>query len=166
MIAAVEELAAHARAVAHVLALESADLLSLDNDRWGLLAESHVWKADHSDPLKNIESAITECENNLLNTPREGLDLICIADLASWRRVLFVMPMRWQDPHPDMPAGLRLGSLVGSGMFNSDTNPTEPSPHGKIGMRNWKLADVVSDDVMDHLEAGPLSGRDWELGYT
>lgn len=35
MIAAVEELAAHGRAVAHVLALESADLLLLDNDRWG-----------------------------------------------------------------------------------------------------------------------------------
>jgi hypothetical protein len=35
MIAAVEELAAHARAVVHVLALESAELLLLDNDRWG-----------------------------------------------------------------------------------------------------------------------------------
>jgi hypothetical protein len=170
---------------------------------YGLLAESHEWKADLSNPLKNVESAITDFEKQMLNSPREGLDFICIADLGSWRRVLFVMPMRWQDSHPGTQSGLRLGSFIGSGMFNSDADPsgpvptlspltrfigalwgklalndptlesiagglraTEPSPHGKIGMRNWRLANVVSDDVIDHLEAGPLSGRDWELGYT
>ncbi|WP_353806672.1 DUF6602 domain-containing protein [Mycobacterium sp.] len=100
---------------------------------YGLLAESHDWKADHSDPLKNIESAVTECENNLLNSPREGLDLLCIADLASWRRVLFVMPMRWQDPHPGMQAGLRMAATGrtregGRTEPASDATSTQRSP--------------------------------------
>jgi hypothetical protein len=169
---------------------------------YGLLAESHAWKSPSSKPFDNVETAITEFEASHLNSPREGLDLICIADLGCWRRVLFVMPMRLQGAHPEMQPGLRLGSFVGSGMFNSDREPggpvptlspltrfvgalwgklalndptlepiadglraTEPSLHGKAGMKNWKLADVVSDDVMDRLEVGPVSGRDWELGY-
>lgn len=168
---------------------------------YGLLAESHEWKSPQSKPSDNVENSLAEFDMNL-DSPREGLDLLCVADLACWRRMVVVLPMRLQDAHPDMDAGLRLGSRVGSGMINSDEpsseliptlspltrfvgalwsklalndptlepiaggfRATEPALRGRAGLRNWKLADVVSDDVIDRMEAGPLIGSDWELGY-
>jgi hypothetical protein len=170
---------------------------------YGLLAESHEWKSVESQPHKNVEKAILDYDTAEINSPREGLDLICVADLACWRRVTFALPMRLTsnaltNSRPD----LRLASSVGSGIFNADQGAaqglpflspltrfigslwgklalndpglepvasgfqaTEPLPHGNIGMKNWKLADVVSDDVMDKLEAGPTFGADWALGY-
>lgn len=40
-----------------------------------------------------------------------------------------------------------------------------PRRHAEVAAEPWWSYVAVSDDVMDYLEAGPLSGRDWELGY-
>ena len=50
----------------------------------GLLAHSHSWKSDKSQPVENIERAIREADAEYVDHPREMLDLICVADLGGW----------------------------------------------------------------------------------
>ncbi len=51
---------------------------------YGLLAHSHVWKNKGSKPLENIEDHLIEADNQIVEHPRETLDLLCVADLATW----------------------------------------------------------------------------------
>lgn len=62
---------------------------------FGLLAESHDWKADASTPKDNIKKITDEFDRDLVKSPREGLDLMCIADLGTWRRITMVLPERF-----------------------------------------------------------------------
>jgi hypothetical protein len=54
---------------------------------YGLLGQSHNWKAPRSNPVKNVFNAVRDFDRTRLETPREGLDLICIADLGCWSRL-------------------------------------------------------------------------------
>ncbi|PRX22465.1 hypothetical protein BX659_12819 [Orenia metallireducens] len=51
---------------------------------YGLLAHSHSWKNENSTPIKNIEQTLYREDKKQVNHPREMLDLICVADLATW----------------------------------------------------------------------------------
>jgi hypothetical protein len=51
---------------------------------YGLLAHSHSWKGAASTPLENVEAALREADAEKVAHPREMLDLLCIADLATW----------------------------------------------------------------------------------
>ncbi|BBZ74390.1 hypothetical protein MPRS_54830 [Mycobacterium paraseoulense] len=62
---------------------------------FGLLGESHEWKAPGSDPKENIKSATTDFDRDLVMSPREGLDFICIADLGAWSRLSIVVTERF-----------------------------------------------------------------------
>ncbi|UXA16738.1 DUF6602 domain-containing protein [Mycobacterium sp. SMC-4] len=64
---------------------------------YGLLGQSHNWKADNSTPPENVQAIANELERELVAAPREGLDLICIADLGAWTRKTFVSPQRFLD---------------------------------------------------------------------
>lgn len=61
---------------------------------FGLLAHSHAWKGQASTPIRNVENALLENEQQLVEHPREMLDILCIADLATWiaTRQTFVGP--------------------------------------------------------------------------
>lgn len=50
---------------------------------YGLLAHSHSWKGDNSDPIGNIERAL-EAASPSVTHPRFEMDLLCVADLATW----------------------------------------------------------------------------------
>jgi hypothetical protein len=51
---------------------------------YGLLSHSHVWKGDASTPEANIASRLKEADQKYVNHPRFQLDLLCVADLATW----------------------------------------------------------------------------------
>jgi hypothetical protein len=50
----------------------------------GLLAHSHSWKGEDSKPIVNIEEAIQKSDKENVQHPIECLDLITVADLATW----------------------------------------------------------------------------------
>lgn len=50
---------------------------------YGLLAHSHAWKGDRSQPITNIERAADIASAAVVH-PRLLVDLICVADLATW----------------------------------------------------------------------------------
>jgi hypothetical protein len=52
---------------------------------YGLLAHSHSWKSQRSEVEKKISAILREHEVN--SRPREGIDLVCIADLNCWSRI-------------------------------------------------------------------------------
>ncbi|MGH3524908.1 MAG: hypothetical protein ACRDU4_19290, partial [Mycobacterium sp.] len=55
---------------------------------YGVLAHSHAWKGENSKPTENIENRLRE---QAAANPREQLDIVCVADLASWFRAVFVI---------------------------------------------------------------------------
>ena len=62
---------------------------------FGLLGESHDWKAPASTPKENIKAITDELDKELIKSPREGLDLICVADLGAWTRIITVLPQEF-----------------------------------------------------------------------
>lgn len=51
---------------------------------YGLLAHSHSWKGEKSTPIDNIEHKLEKVDRAVITHPREMLDLVCVADLATW----------------------------------------------------------------------------------
>ncbi|MFD7320628.1 DUF6602 domain-containing protein [Streptomyces sp. NPDC059875] len=60
---------------------------------YGVLAHSHRWKGENSDPLVNIDQALWKGLQGLEH-PREMLDVVCVADLATWwaAKIPWVLP--------------------------------------------------------------------------
>ena len=50
---------------------------------YGLLAHSHSWKKENSSPFSVIENHIMTADKSLSH-PSEMVDMICVADLATW----------------------------------------------------------------------------------
>ncbi|HEX7167583.1 MAG TPA: DUF6602 domain-containing protein [Acidimicrobiales bacterium] len=60
---------------------------------FGLLAHSHSWKGAASSPQDNVTNGLLRCLEDVVDHPREMLDLVCIADLATWHSsVVTAMP--------------------------------------------------------------------------
>ncbi|HEY9824910.1 MAG TPA: DUF6602 domain-containing protein [Stenomitos sp.] len=59
----------------------------------GLLAHSHVWKAAGSTPIENVEKHLVARSEDYATEPKEVIDLVCVADLATWSKT--------QQIHPD-----------------------------------------------------------------
>jgi hypothetical protein len=51
---------------------------------YGLPAHSHSWRAPGSTPLQNIGDALQMAGERKVTHPRLGLDVLCVADLATW----------------------------------------------------------------------------------
>ena len=51
---------------------------------YGLLAHSHSWKGRRSTPEDNIRRKLLESDIARASHPRECLDLLCVADIATW----------------------------------------------------------------------------------
>lgn len=59
---------------------------------FGLLAHSHNWKGEKSTPIKNVENHLRTLSDSAVSHPRELIDFVCVADLASWRIRKMLMP--------------------------------------------------------------------------
>ena len=64
---------------------------------YGLLAHSHSWKGPNSTPEDNIRQKLLESDRLHVLHPRECLDLLCVADLATWSL------SKWTFPLPERP---------------------------------------------------------------
>lgn len=53
---------------------------------YGLLAHSHSWKSPSSKPIDKVSGQFLQHEKIEISHPKELIDLICIADLATWSR--------------------------------------------------------------------------------
>ena len=51
---------------------------------YGLLAHSHSWKGENSTPEDNIDQRLCEADKSHASHPRYQLDMLCVADLATW----------------------------------------------------------------------------------
>jgi len=61
---------------------------------YGLLAHSHSWKDESSQPTTNIENALWEADAAEVHHPRECIDFITVSDLATWT----TMKMTYLNP--------------------------------------------------------------------
>ncbi len=68
---------------------------------YGLLAHSHSWKGPNSTPEDNIERKLLESDCLHVSPPRQGLDLLCVADLAAWTlgKSVFLSPLPSLGPN-------------------------------------------------------------------
>lgn len=56
---------------------------------YGLLAHSHSWTRPKSRPLVNIEKKLLDSDKASPGNPRAMLDVVCVADLATWTGARF-----------------------------------------------------------------------------
>lgn len=54
---------------------------------YGLLAHSHSWEDANSKPVPNIDKRLLKADEHAVTHPREMLDVLCVADLATWNAV-------------------------------------------------------------------------------
>lgn len=59
---------------------------------YGLLAHSHEWKQENSNPINNIRRAIKQYDHEIIKHPIEMPDLICVSDLRTWSSVKVIVP--------------------------------------------------------------------------
>lgn len=149
---------------------------------FGLLGESHGWKkAD--DPKEKIKMLVDGFDMEV-STPREGLDMICVADLGYWVRSTSIikaetlrsiqMPAALAQNMPKEVADfLTAGDMVMSGLRHKydDPQPLSPLTHF-IGSLWAKLA--INDPTLRPLadgfritntfpQGGSLAFRRWPL---
>ncbi|WP_280442245.1 DUF6602 domain-containing protein [Nocardia brasiliensis] len=58
---------------------------------YGMLAHSHTWNNPTSKPIETITSRLVEFDTKYSSAPREALDLLCVADLNCWSRLIEIM---------------------------------------------------------------------------
>ena len=70
---------------------------------YGLLAHSHSWKGEKSTPEANIARNLSKSDE-FVSHPRQGLDFLCVADLAAWTslKVARILPRMIQSVHPSL----------------------------------------------------------------
>lgn len=60
---------------------------------YGLLARSYSWKGEDTVPASHIEQKFLEADGLYVVHPRECLDLLCVANLGTWRAVKVLAPL-------------------------------------------------------------------------
>lgn len=136
---------------------------------YGILAHSHRWKQPGSNPTENITRALVELDQEHSKHPREGLDLVCVADLDCWSRVTTVSTF----PEPGTPravidpyGGVRSGFFV-----EGEPRPTGPPVATLISLLLNKLSyrDPTVKPIADGLRLTSSGGdgdgdlRHWYL---
>jgi hypothetical protein len=51
---------------------------------YGILSHSSSWESPGSRAVDNVTKILMECQSNMIAHPREEIDRICVADLATW----------------------------------------------------------------------------------
>ncbi|MCV7286881.1 hypothetical protein H7J87_16265 [Mycolicibacterium wolinskyi] len=120
---------------------------------FGLLGESHEWKSA-PDPKEKIKNLLNERDRDKVNAPREGLDMLCIADLGYWSRSTSVIPeklLKNSDQLVHQLIGTEAFVLSGMRHKYDDPQPLSPLTHF-IGSLWSKLA--INDPTLQPLADG------------
>lgn len=130
---------------------------------YGLLAHSHSWKRKNSKPMENVNKRLLEADRSHISHPRECLDVLCVADLATWavQKITFLSPQQLIANNADVldtatkvlgPDGSALSSYIGH--TSSPGNLVEPfTPIGgliyylsrMLAWENPALRDLATD---------------------
>ena len=127
---------------------------------YGLLTHSHSWKGNNSAPEDNVKLKLRESDYLHVSHPRQGLDLLCVADLAAWTlsKVTFFGPR-----------GAALSSYMGH-TSSSDHQVEHFTPIGVLisHLTGWLAREDPSlRDLADYYRITNISGsgggssRDW-----
>lgn len=149
---------------------------------FGLLAESHSWKkAD--DPKLKVKALVEEFDKEV-RTPRDGLDMLCVADLGYWVRSTSIvkgetlrsmrMPLSLAQNMPPEIVDLMSGQdIVMSGLRHDydDEDPLSPLAHligslwGKLAINDKTLRPLADGFriTKTYPDRGGLTFRRWPL---
>jgi Domain of unknown function (DUF6602) len=152
----------------------------------GLLAHSHGWQGEASTPTDNVTTAATKHEAELVQHPRESLDLICVADLGTWAlaRLPFIEtvgPPRAGtsriEAHPElspMPVASFVTHLLRSLSYADSTLRPMTAGLEALNMlaigagepRFWDLDEVFSEEVRNQIPMRlDRENVDWQAVY-
>jgi len=112
---------------------------------YGLLAHSHSWKRPGSAPVKNVDSTLRKADSDIAKQPREMLDLLCVADLGTWR------VLKW-SPGSVFPVADDLTQSVTTSFVGPLT--AEARQNTPIGVL---LAELLRRMAWEHRELRPLA---------
>lgn len=126
---------------------------------FGLLGESHEWKAPGSTPKDNIKAITNEFDRDIVESPREGLDLLCVADLGTWSRTTAVLPQKFmarqewsEELRVAFTGSAEIESLVLTGMRH-DYEQTSLSPLTNFIGSLWGML-AINDSTLKPLADG------------
>lgn len=153
---------------------------------YGLLAHSHSWKGERSRPIENIETTLTEADQQFVQHPIECIDLLTVADLATWtmNKNTYTIPKRpyYNDEFIRLygPDGFALSSFIccGRGDPGIETRAWHEnqkdyfSPLGVLLSSLFSMLAWISPDMrpieeyfrkVNLMGRGRGIGRDWGL---
>lgn len=115
---------------------------------YGLLAHSHDWKKPHSKPKKNVYNAIIKHDADFITHPIEMPDIICVADVATWRSCKFVIPPQQNITPEDVLGNTKILSCY----IEANTTESYYTPIGsmvfclleRLSWERHSLRDIVS----------------------
>lgn len=102
---------------------------------YGLLAHSHSWKGENSTPEQNIEQKLDEMDALYVSHPRLQLDLLSVADLATWTssKLTFFGPAQTPDWSTMAPIYGSNGSATSSYMGHTREEGQQSDQFTPIG---------------------------------
>ena len=133
---------------------------------YGLLAHSHSWKGDKSDPISNINRALDLGASGVTH-PRFEMDVLCVADLATWSRMIVSRyEAAWQpDNQADLVRafGAPCGPMTAMSCCSADSEAQHASfrPVGALVddlTRRIAWADPSVRDIADYFRRANLGG--------
>jgi len=145
---------------------------------YGLLAHSHSWRGKKSKPIENIETRLLEADRAACHHPCEMIDLLCVADLVTWK----ASKTTWFGPEnvPNWNEGPNdwygpYGSAQTSFMCHSPSWIGQPTTFSPIGtaiayiLRRLAWEDPNIRELADYFSVVNVSGmgvgniRPWPL---
>ena len=143
---------------------------------YGMLAHSHSWKGEESDPTGNIKRSLNRPDLSVTH-PRLEMDVLCVADLATWSSM--VMP-RYDASWSNSPDSLvqAFGASCGPMTVMSCSAPgshAQQATFRPVGAliddltRRLAWADPSVRDIADYFRKANLGGsgdgnmRPWPL---
>ena len=91
---------------------------------YGLLAHSHGWKGANSTPIENVSNKLMADDSEIACHPYQQIDLVCVADLATWKRSISV----FSDDDLRQKQGFKNGQ-IGSTFMRYDVSDGRGNPN-------------------------------------
>ena len=147
---------------------------------YGLLAHSHSWKGSNSTPETNIKQKLLESDKLHVSHPRESLDLLCVADLGTWKTMKMLGPLALAS-HYKIPINIVLESglaLQTSYMMATSTHKNQSAYFTPIGSCIFDLSrkiaweDTQLREISQYYQGTEMGGtgegevRQWNFSFS
>lgn len=97
---------------------------------YGLLARSYSWKNQSAATEVEIEQALMASDEAYASHPRECLDLLCVADLGTWKTVKVLTPLALTSHcKPPVHSVLQSGFTLQTAYMMAESAPNNPNSH-------------------------------------